>query len=126
VSAQDLAVVRGFLDALVSAANTGDDDCIYPLLDADVEWLTPLRRLRGLGELRGQPSWPWIVPPESFEIDFQEQETTDLGDGRIAADFREVYRMKETGAFAYARERSIELTVRGDKISRYEMRFEGS
>jgi ketosteroid isomerase-like protein len=126
MSAEDLAVVREFLEALASAANTGDENRLYPLLASDVEWLTPLRSVRGLGEVRGQPSWPWIVPPARFEIDFQEHETTDLGDGRIVADFREVYRLKETGAFAYARERRIELTVRGDKISRYEMRFAGS
>jgi ketosteroid isomerase-like protein len=35
------------------------------------------------------------------------------------------YRMKETGDFAYARDRQIELTVRGAKIARYELRFTG-
>jgi ketosteroid isomerase-like protein len=125
MSAQDLAVARLFLDALASAANTGDHEGLFPLLASDVEWRTPLRSLHGVGEVRDQPSWPWIVPRASFEIDFEEKETVDLGDGRIVADFREIYRTKETGDFAYARERKIELTVRGDKISRYEMRFAG-
>jgi hypothetical protein len=31
--------------------------------------------------------------------------------------------MKETGDFAYARDRRVELTIRGEKIARYEMRF---
>jgi hypothetical protein len=39
---------------------------------------------------------------------------------------RETYRMKETGDFAYARERRIELTIREGMITRYEMRFAGS
>jgi ketosteroid isomerase-like protein len=125
MSAQDLAVARLFLDALASAANTGDHEGLFPLLASDVEWRTPLRSLHGVGEVQDQPSWPWIVPRASFEIDFEEKETVDLGDGRIVADFREIYRTKETGDFAYARERKIELTVRGDKISRYEMRFAG-
>jgi hypothetical protein len=126
MSAQDLAVARQFLEALASAATSGDHDGIYPLLASDVEWLTPLRTLSGIGEVRNQPSWPWIVPRTSFDIDFEEKETVDLGNGRILADFREIYRTKDTGDFAYARERRIELRVRGEKISRYEMRFAGS
>jgi len=126
MSAQDLAVARQFLEALASAATSGDHDGIYPLLASDVEWLTPLRTLSGIGEVRSQPSWPWIVPRTSFDIDFEERETVDLGNGRILADFREIYRTKDTGDFAYARERRIELRVRGEKISRYEMKFAGS
>ena len=126
MSAQDLAVAKQFLEALASAATSGDHDGIYPLLASDVEWLTPLRTLSGIGEVRDQPSWPWIVPRTSFDIDFEEQETVDLGNGRILADFREIYRTKDTGDFAYSRDRRIELTVRGEKISRYEMRFGGS
>lgn len=125
VSADDLAVARQFLEALAAAANTGDHDVLYPLLAPDVEWLTPLRSLRGIGEVRDQPSWPWIAPRTNLEIDFQEKETTDLGSGRIVTDFREIYRVRDTGDFAYERERRIELTVRGDKIARYELRFAG-
>lgn len=126
MSAEDLDVARQFLEALASAASSGDQDGIYPLLATDVEWLTPLRTLSGIGEVRDQPSWPWIVPRTSFDIDFEEKETVDLGGGRILADFREIYRTKGTGDFAYSRDRRIELTIRGEKISRYEMRFSGS
>lgn len=126
MSAQDLAVAKLFLEALASAANTGDHDGLYPLLASDVEWLTPLRTLSGIGEVRDEPTWPWIVPRASFEIDFEEQETIDLGDGRILAGFREIYRTEETGDFAYARDRQIELSIRGEKIARYELRFAGS
>jgi ketosteroid isomerase-like protein len=125
MSVQDLAVARVFFDALASAARTGDRDGLYPLLSSDVEWLTPLRSVRGLGKLRDEPSWPWGMPRPAFDVDFEQKETVDLGDGRVVADFREIYRMKETGDFAYARDRQIELTVRGEKIARYELRFTG-
>jgi ketosteroid isomerase-like protein len=126
VSAQDLAVARLFFEALAAAARTGDRDRLYPLLASDVEWLTPLRSLRGHDELRDQPSWPWAMPRPTFEVDFEEKETTDLGDGRILADFREIYRMRDTGDFAYERSRRIELTIRGEKIARHELRFSGT
>ena len=124
MSADDLAVARQFLEALVSAANTGDHDVLYPLLAPDVEWLTPLRSLRGIGEVRDQPSWPWIAPRTLAADDVPRRQ--HLGGGRILTDFREIYRVKDTGDFAYERARLIELTIRGDKIARYELRFAGS
>jgi hypothetical protein len=126
MSVDDLAVAKQFFEALAAAMNTGDHDRLYPLLAEDVEWLTPLRSLRGIGEVRGQPSWPWIAPRGSLEIDLEEKETNDVGGGRIVSEFREIYRMRDTGEFAYARDRRIELTIRGDKVARYEMRFGGS
>jgi hypothetical protein len=33
--------------------------------------------------------------------------------------------LKATGELSYSRDRSFELTVRDEKISRYEMRFAG-
>jgi ketosteroid isomerase-like protein len=125
MSADDLVIARQFLEALVTAANTGDHDVLYPLLTPDVEWRTPLRSLRGIDEVRDQPSWPWIAPRTNLEIDFEEKETTDFGSGRILTDFREIYRVKDTGEFAYERDRRIELTVREAKIARYELRFDG-
>jgi hypothetical protein len=124
MSADDLAVAQLFLEALEGAVKTGDHDGLYPFLAPDVEWLTPLRSLHGIGEVRAQPSWPWIAPRTNFLIDFEEKKTTDLGGGRIVSDLREIYRMKDSGDFAYARDRRIELTIRGDKIARYELRFD--
>jgi ketosteroid isomerase-like protein len=123
MSAQDLAVARRFLDALTSAVRGGDRDSLYPLLASDVEWLTPLRSVRGLGTLQNEPGWPWGTPRPTFNVDFEEKETVDLGDGRIVADFREIYRMRDTGDFAYERDRQIELTIRDEKVARYELRF---
>lgn len=126
MSAQDLAVARLFFEALASAAQTGDRDGLCPLLASDVEWLTPLRSVRGLGELQSDPGWPWGMPRPTFNVEFEERDTVDLGDGRIVADFREIYRTKESGDFAYARDRQIELTIRGETVARYELRFTGS
>jgi ketosteroid isomerase-like protein len=126
MSADDLAVARRFFEALAAAMNTGDHDPLYPLLAQDIEWLTPLRNLHGIGEVRDQVSWPWIAPRASFDIDLEEKEMNDLGGGRIVSEFREVYRTKDSGDFAYSRDRRIELTIRGDKVVRYEMRFGGS
>ena len=126
MSADDVALAREFLAALQAATNSGEHDELYPFLAPDVEWLTPIRNLHGIGEVREQPSWPWIAPRTNLHIDYEEKETKDLGGGRIVSDFREIYRTKETGDFAYARDRRIELTIRGDKIARYELRFDGS
>jgi ketosteroid isomerase-like protein len=127
MSAEDLAVARQFVAALAVAAKTGDHDAILLLLDTDVEWQTPLRSLHGIGELRDEPSWPWVAPPRAnLEIDFEEQETTELGKGRVRTHLRETYRTKETGDFAYSRDREIELTIRDEKIARYELRFDGA
>lgn len=126
MSAEEVAVARLFFEALESAARTGDRDALYPLLASDVEWLTPLRSLQGLGELQEEPGWPWAMPRPTFEVGLEDKETRDLGDGRIVADFREVYRMRDSGDYAYERKRQIELTIRDEKIARYELRFTGS
>jgi ketosteroid isomerase-like protein len=126
MSADDLAVARRFFEALAAAANSGDHDRIYPLLAPDVEWLTPLRNLHGVDEVRDQPSWPWISPRTNLQIDFEETKTIDLGGGRVVWDFRELHRTTSTGDLAYTRDRRIELTIRGDKIARYELRFDRS
>jgi len=124
MSATDLALAREFLDALAVAAMTGESDAVYPLLAPDVEWLTPQVSLSSVGEVREQLRW--LTPREHLEIEFEEPELADLGSGRIVTDVHEIYRMRATGEFAYARDRRIELTVRAGKIARYELRFVGS
>jgi ketosteroid isomerase-like protein len=122
VSAGDLAVARQFLEALAAAARTGDRNGLYPLLAPDVEWVTPKRDLGGIDAVREQLTW--IAPHRTLELEF-EQEVTDLGDGRVVSDVHETYRMKGTGDFAFARECRIELTIRDERIARYEMREVG-
>jgi ketosteroid isomerase-like protein len=123
MSADDLDLAKRFLDVLAAAARTGDRDAIYPLLAPDVEWLTPKRGVRGIDEAREQLTW--IAPPDNLDIEFDEPEITDVGGGRFVSDVHETYRVKETGEFAYARDRRIELTVREGRIARYEMRLAG-
>jgi hypothetical protein len=121
VSARELELAKQFLDALAVAVTTGDTSAIYPFLAEDVDWLTPQAALHGIGEVHDRLTW--ISPRENLEVEFGELELTEGGSGRIVTDFQETYRMKETGDFAYARDRRVELTIRGEKIARYEMRF---
>jgi hypothetical protein len=121
VSARELELAKQFLDALAVAVTTGDTSAIYPFLAEDVDWLTPQVALHGLGEVHDRLNW--IAPRENLDVEFGEVELTEGGSGRIVTDVHEIYRMKQTGEFAYARDRRIELTIRGDKIARYEMRF---
>jgi ketosteroid isomerase-like protein len=125
MSADDLAVAEQFLAALAAAAKTGQLEDVYEFLAADVEWVTPMRDLRSIGEVRKEMTW--FSPRETLDVDFEvsQEQLTDLGSGRIATDFRELYTTKKTGELAYARERRIELTVRDGKIARYEMRLAG-
>jgi len=116
-----MEVARQFLDALAVAATTGDTSAIYPFLTDDVDWLTPQVALHGIGEVHDRLDL--ISPRRSLDVEYGELELTDGGNGRFVTDVRETYRMKDTGDFAYARGRRIELTIRGDKIARYEMRF---
>ena len=123
MSADDVAVARRFLTALAAAAQSGELDEVFPFLAPDVEWTNALRDLHGVGEVR---DWlGWYSPRTGLELDIEEKELLDLGSGRIATEFREVYRMKQTGELAYARDRRIELTIRDGMVSSYEMRFAG-
>jgi ketosteroid isomerase-like protein len=123
VSVDDVAVAREFLEVLAAGAQTGDLEGVFPFLSVDVEWLTPQRDMRSLGEVR--EGLARYSPRESLDIDFERQELVDLGDGVVVLDFRELYLTRSTGELAYARERRIQLTVREGKIARYEMRFAG-
>ena len=121
---RDLELAREFLGALAVAVTTGESEAVYPLLAPDVEWLTPQIKLRSVGEVRERMEV--ISPRKHLEVEFGEPELKDLGRGRIVSDVKEVYRMKDTGDFAYARERRIELTIRVGVITRYELLFPGS
>jgi len=124
MSAEDLEVARQFIDTLAAAAQSGNLEEVYPLLDPDVHWMTPQRDLRGIDEV--STLFSWYSPDEIIhEVEFEIGELADLGGGKFATDFQEIYRTKETGEFAYARDRRIVLTIREGKIASYEMRFAG-
>jgi ketosteroid isomerase-like protein len=123
VSSDDLEIAGRFRAALENAVRTGDHEAVLELLAPDVEWVTPLRTLRGIDELK---TWRvWGSSGESFDFEFGEGDWVDHGDGHVACDVHQVYRVKETGDFAYERERRIELTIRDGKVSRYEVRSVG-
>jgi hypothetical protein len=118
----DLEVARAFLAALAEAAKTGDFDGVYPLLAPDVHWLTPLRNLRGVGEVRKELAW--FSPREQVEVEF-DQQLTELGRGRFVSDVHETYRSGRSGELAFSSDRRIELTIRDGKIARYQMHVAG-
>ena len=120
---ENVNVAGQFLAALAAAAESGDREAVYPLLAADIEWVTPKRTLKGIDEIREELTWG--SPPEKLALEFEAGDWVDLGDRRIACDVHQVYRWKETGEVSYERERRIELTIRDDKIARYEMRIVG-
>jgi hypothetical protein len=123
MSAEDLEVATRFLDALATAAQTGDREVLYPLLGPDVEWLTPKRDLTGLEEVRTDLTW--LTAPKQFDLEFERGALADLGGGRVVSDVHEVYRMKGSGEFAYACDRRIELMIENRQVVRYEMRVVG-
>jgi hypothetical protein len=123
MSADDLDLARRFLEAVESAAETGNREAVYPFLAPDVEWVTPKRTLHGIEEIREELTWG--SPPEKLDLEFEERGIEDLGDGRIVSDVHETYRVKGSGDFAFARDRRVELTIRDGSIARYEMRVVG-
>src|SRR5262245_10467124 len=123
MGAEEAGVARQFRTVLEAAAKTGDWEAVYAFLAPDVEWVTPKRTLRGIDEMREQLIWG--SPPEHLDLEFEVGDVVELDDGRIVVDVHQVYRLKETGDFAYERNRRIELTICDGKISRYEMRIVG-
>ena len=123
MSADDLKIAKEFLQTLAAAAKTGERDALYPFLAPEVAWLTPQTDLHGLDEVRERLTW--LTPKHRLDIEFEETGVTDLGEGRVVSDVHEIYSVKESGEFAYARDRRIELTIREGKIARYEMRIVG-
>jgi hypothetical protein len=123
MSADDVEIARRFLSVLATAANTGERELLYPFLAADVEWVTPRRDLAGIEEVHEELTW--ITPPESFDLEFEATQMSDLGGGRIVTSVRELYRDKGTGEVAHSRDRQVEVTIRDAKVVRYEMRIVG-
>jgi ketosteroid isomerase-like protein len=123
VSGDDLELARRFLGVLAAAAKTGDRDAVYALLTPDVEWSTPQRDVHGIDAARAELTW--IKPPAHLDVEFDEPDLDDLGEGRIVTAVHETYTVRGSGDFAYARDRRIDLTIRDGKVARYEMRVVG-
>src|SRR5262245_57437798 len=99
MTADDLELARRFLEVLETAAKTGDREPVYPFLASDVEWVMPQRALRGIDEVREQPTWG--PRRDKLDVEFEDAMTTELGDGRIVSEVHEVYRVKGSGDFAF-------------------------
>jgi len=123
MSAEDLETANRFLEALATAAETGDRDHLFPFLAADVEWVTPKRTLSGVEEIVSDLNW--LGPPDNLDVEFEQGEMTDQGDGRIVVGVHQTYRLSASGDFAYELDRRIELTIRRNEVARYEMRVVG-
>ena len=120
MDAQALELATRFGTALEAAARTGDWAAVYPCLAPDVEWVTPKRTLTGIDEV--EHDLTWASPRERLDREFQVGDWEDRGEGRAAIEVREIYRMKDSGDFAYQRDLHIEITIRAGKIARYEIR----
>jgi ketosteroid isomerase-like protein len=118
MTTSDMAVAEAFVGALVAAAQRGDRDALYALLAPDIEWVTPQRDIVGLDHVRSEVTW--LTPPDHLDVEFDDIETQDLGDGRFVSEAVEIYRMKTTGDEAYRRAVRVELAVRDGKVARYE------
>lgn len=112
-----------FREALEHAAKTGDWTLVYPCLAPDVEWVTPRRTLIGIDEV--EHDLIWGTPPEHLDLEFEVTDVVELGAGLTRLEVHQIYRMKGSGDFAYERDLRIEIAVRDDKISRYEIRRVG-
>ena len=123
MAANDLDIANQFRTALETAVRTGDREAVLGLLAPDVEWVTPESTLHGVDDLR---TWRrWGQSAEAFDFEFEEGEWADHGNGRFTCDVKQIYRLKETGDFAYEHQRRVEVTIRDGKISRYELLFTG-
>jgi ketosteroid isomerase-like protein len=119
MTADDAQLASRFLAALEAAMRSGEREPVYALLAADVVWVAPQRTLQGLDELKEKHTWG--LPPADFDLEFEGGDWEDLGDGRLVAEVREVYRWKETGERAHHRDRRFELTIRDGMVTRYAM-----
>jgi ketosteroid isomerase-like protein len=117
----DLETASQFLKAAEVALQTGERKAAYALVAPDIEWVTPQRTLQGIGAIKDELTWG--KPSEKLDVEFEEGDWVEHGDGRVGCEVHEVYRLKGSGEVAYERDRSIELTVREGNFSRYEMRF---
>ena len=119
----DLDTASQFRTAIEVALQTGEREAAYALLAPEIEWVTPQRTLQGIDAIKDELTW--AKPSEKLDVEFDQGDWVEHGDGRVGCEVHEIYRLKGSGEVAYERDRSIELTVREGKVSRYEMRIVG-
>jgi ketosteroid isomerase-like protein len=123
MSNPELDLAQRFVAVLEWVAGSGDTSALYPFLADHVEWVMPMRTLNGIDDVR--QNLTWAAPHKLLDLEFDPPQLTDAGDGVIVAEARETYVMRATGDLAFTRDRRITLTIRDDRIVRYEMRIVG-
>jgi ketosteroid isomerase-like protein len=120
MSVEDVEMAERFRAALDAAFATGDRERVYELFADDIEYTTSRRTLRGLHEVREQLEWGGEL--ENLDVEREEGEWHDLGDGHVVREDRVVQRWKETGEIAAIMLVSVDLRIRDGKITRLERR----
>lgn len=120
MTADDVSVAERFRTAVEEAFATGDRELVYALFADDVEYTTPHRTLRGLSEVREKLKWGG--EKENLDVEFENGDWRDLGDGNVVSESRMVQRWKESGEVAATMIIQEQVTVRDGKIARYERR----
>ena len=92
----ELEIAERFRAAVEAAVSTGERSGLLELVAPDVEWVTPLRTLRGVDELA---TWRvWGSSGEGFDFEFGDGEWVDRGDGRVDCEVHQVYRVKASSS----------------------------
>ena len=104
-------VARPFIEAIVAH----DLDAAEPLLDPDVETVTPRGSLHGAAACR--QVLQKAIGDEQFTKEQTAPELEEAG-GDVIARTRELARWRETGEIAYEREFAVRLTIRDERIVR--------
>lgn len=123
MSEPDLDTAQQFQSAVEGALSTGDFEPVVALLAPDVECVMPQHTLHGVDAFTEELSR--ARPSDRFELEFENGDWKQLGNGRYFCEIRALYRSTVSDDYSYSRDRSFELTVSDGKVSRFEMRFAG-
>ena len=114
----DVEVAKRFDAAVNAAFQTGDRESVYVFFADDIEYTTPHRTLSGLREVREKLKWGG--EKDNLDVEFEDGEWQDLGDGHVVRESRMVQRWKETGEVAAIMHVTLDLRIRDGKITRLE------
>ena len=118
MSAEDVAVVRGYREAF----KKHDLEAELSYLAHDIEFIRPGRTVRGIEAVREEWSRPGDGGgSENLDVERETGELEDLGEGRVTTWNHQVFRWKESGEVAYERHTTIDYVIRDGKIARYEI-----
>ena len=113
-----MEVAKRFDAAVDAALQTGDRESVYAFFADDIEYTTPHRTLSGLREVREKLRWGG--EKDNLDVEFEDGEWQDLGDGHVVRERRMVQRWKETGEVAAIMCVTLDLRIRDGKITRLE------